>query len=70
LILVGKMWSGFVEWARTAMLEFETPLASPQDFNIPKCVTTGNEAIAIIREEHARWTDSNKGRGQVASLGG
>src|SRR4051794_3794952 len=26
LILVGKMWPGFIEWAQTSMLEFETPL--------------------------------------------
>src|SRR5215510_15095235 len=69
LILVGKMWPGFVEWARTAMLEFETPLASREDFNIPKCVATGDEAIAIIREEHTRWAASNKSRSNVASLG-
>ncbi len=56
LILVGKMWPGFVEWSRTAMLEFETPLASPEDFNIPQCVATGDEAITIIREHHARWS--------------
>jgi len=55
LILVGKMWPGFVEWARSAMLEFETPLASPEDFNIPRCVATGDEAMAIIREHHASW---------------
>src|SRR5215813_10569292 len=67
LILVGKMWPGFVEWARTQMTAFEQPLASPEDFNIPVCVPTGNEAIAIIREEHSRWLDRNKGRGQVAS---
>jgi len=56
LILVGKMWPGFVEWARTEMLEFETPLASPEDFKIPQCVPTGDEAIALIREHHAKWT--------------
>jgi len=56
LILVGKMWPGFVEWARTEMLEFETPLASPEDFRIPQCVPTGDEAIALIREHHAKWT--------------
>jgi uncharacterized protein (TIGR00725 family) len=55
LILVGKMWPGFVEWARTAMIEFETPLASAEDFNIPQCVANGDDAIAIIREHHARW---------------
>jgi hypothetical protein len=37
------------------MLDFETPLASAEDFNIPKCVANGDEAIALIREHHARW---------------
>jgi uncharacterized protein (TIGR00730 family) len=56
LILVGKMWPGFVEWARTQMLSYETPLASPEDFNIPQCVETGDGAIALIREHHAKWS--------------
>ena len=58
LILVGKMWPGFVEWARTAMLEFETPLASPADFEIPVCVENSDEAIAIIREHREKWAAS------------
>jgi uncharacterized protein (TIGR00725 family) len=60
LILVGKMWPGFIEWARSAMLEFETPLASPGDFNIPTCVADGDEAIAIIRNHHAEWLASQQ----------
>ncbi len=59
LILVGKMWPGFVEWARATMLEFETPLASPEDFKIPRCVATGDEAMAIIRAHYADWTTRN-----------
>lgn len=55
LILVGGMWPGLVEWARTAMLSFETPLASARDFDIPQCVANGDEAIAIIRERHNQW---------------
>jgi uncharacterized protein (TIGR00730 family) len=55
LILVGKMWPGFIDWARTQMISFEQPLASPGDFEIPHCVANGDEAIAIIREHHARW---------------
>jgi uncharacterized protein (TIGR00730 family) len=55
LILVGKMWPGFVEWARTEMLEFETPLASAGDFDIPRCVANSDEAIEIIREHHSHW---------------
>jgi uncharacterized protein (TIGR00730 family) len=55
LILVGKMWPGFVEWARTEMLAFETPLASPADFEIPRCVENSDQAIAIIREHREKW---------------
>ena len=58
LILVGKMWPGFVEWARTAMLEFETPLASPGDFEIPVCVENSDQAIAIIREHREKLATS------------
>ena len=58
LILVGGMWPGFVEWARTQMLEFETPLASPADFDIPVCVADSDQAIAIIREHHEKWAAS------------
>ncbi|HYW72252.1 MAG TPA: LOG family protein [Pyrinomonadaceae bacterium] len=64
LILVGKMWPGFVEWAKNSMLEFETPLASPQDFNIPQCVDTGDEAIALIRAHHSQW--SGKAQANIA----
>jgi uncharacterized protein (TIGR00730 family) len=55
LILVGKMWPGLVEWARDAMLSFETPLANAEDLDIPVCVADSEEAIAIIRECHERW---------------
>ncbi len=60
LILVGKMWPGFVEWARTEMLAFDTPLASPGDFDIPVCVPTADEAIAIIREHRSHWASAQK----------
>ena len=56
LILVGKMWPGLIEWARSTMLSFETPLADAGDMDIPQCVEGGDEAVAIIREQHARWT--------------
>jgi len=58
LILVGKMWPGFLEWARTAMLEFETALASPRDFEIPVCVENSDQAIEIIREHREKWAAS------------
>ena len=38
LILVGDMWQGLVDWARTAMLATTPPLASAEDFDIPQCV--------------------------------
>jgi uncharacterized protein (TIGR00730 family) len=55
LILVGKMWADLVEWARGHLLTSQPPLASPEDVAIPRCVDTGDEAIAVIREHHARW---------------
>ena len=60
LILVGEMWPGFIEWARASMLEFETPLASAEDFKIPQCVANGDEAITLIREHHARWSSKTQ----------
>lgn len=58
LILVGKMWSPLIEWARTYLLKSELPLANPEDLAIPLCVDTADEAIAILREHHAQWRAS------------
>jgi uncharacterized protein (TIGR00730 family) len=55
LILVGKMWRGLVDWTRTSMLDPRLHLANPEDLDIPQCVDTGDEAIALVREMHARW---------------
>lgn len=49
LILVGKLWPGLVEWVRSSMLSFETPLINSDDVDIPICVDSADEAIAIIR---------------------
>ena len=54
LILVGRMWPGLIDWARTEMLSFESPLASAEDFDVPQCVANSDEAIAIIRERYAQ----------------
>jgi uncharacterized protein (TIGR00730 family) len=56
LILVGRMWPGLIEWARETMLSFTPPLANAEDFNVPKCVDTGDEAVALIRDHRARWS--------------
>lgn len=66
LILVGKMWPGFIEWASSQMLGFETPLASPSDFDIPVCVADADEAIAIIREHRSGWAATQKARNAPA----
>jgi uncharacterized protein (TIGR00730 family) len=55
LILVGKMWTGLVEWAKTAMLDPRLALANPEDLQIPQCLETADEAIAVVRELHAKW---------------
>jgi predicted Rossmann-fold nucleotide-binding protein len=55
LILVGKMWADLVEWARTHLLASRPPLANPEDVAIPRRVNTADEAIAVIRDHHARW---------------
>jgi uncharacterized protein (TIGR00730 family) len=55
LILVGKMWAGLVDWAKTYLLTTQPPLVNPEDIAIPHCVNTADEAITIIREHHARW---------------
>jgi uncharacterized protein (TIGR00730 family) len=55
LILVGKMWGDFVEWARRTMLIKGSELASDVDFTIPHCVNTIDETVALIRENRAAW---------------
>src|SRR6187549_2132346 len=60
LILVGKMWPGLVEWAKSSMLSADSPLASAADLGIPRCVESADEAIAVIRADHARWSKTNR----------
>jgi len=49
------MWRGLVDWASAMMLRPGFELANPEDMQIPHCVDTADEAIAIIKEHHARW---------------
>lgn len=60
LILIGKMWVDLVDWARTHLLTTQPPLANTEDMAIPQCVNTADEAIALIREHHARWLSERK----------
>jgi uncharacterized protein (TIGR00730 family) len=56
LIFVGKMWAELVEWAKKHMLTTQPLLASPQDMTIPYCLNTADEAVALIRGHHAKWS--------------
>jgi predicted Rossmann-fold nucleotide-binding protein len=62
LILVGKMWADLVEWARSAMLIEGSELASDVDFEIPRCVNTIDETVALIRENRAAWLASQQAK--------
>jgi hypothetical protein len=49
------MWSGLVQWTRDSMLDSRLALASEADLQIPQCVDTADEAIAMVRSMHAKW---------------
>ena len=68
LILVGKLWPGLIEWVRSEMLSFETPLINPEDVDIPVCVANADEAIEIIRKHRAEWAIRNTPQGQAAAV--
>jgi hypothetical protein len=55
LIFIGDMWGDLVDWAKRYMLRPGLELASPEDMTIPRCATTAEEVIALIREHQARW---------------
>jgi hypothetical protein len=49
------MWAKLVDWAKENLLASQPPLANPEDMEIPRCVATADEAIALLREHHAKW---------------
>src|SRR5215468_4098169 len=55
LILVGHMWAELVDWAKKSLLKPELNLANSEDLAIPRCVKTADEAIARLRDHHAKW---------------
>lgn len=57
------MWRGLVDWASAQMLRPGFELASPGDMQIPRCVDTAEQAIAIVREHHERWKAEQKTAG-------
>jgi uncharacterized protein (TIGR00730 family) len=60
LVLVGKMWTGLVDWAREAMLDPRLALVNAVDLEIPQCVDTADEAIALIAARHATWLQNTQ----------
>ena len=52
LILIGKMWADFVTWARSNLLRSEFELATSEDIEIPRCVDTADEAVALLRPHY------------------
>jgi uncharacterized protein (TIGR00730 family) len=57
LILVGEMWPGLVEWARSAMLANDPPLASADDLAIPQCASSADEAVDLLRGHQQAWLE-------------
>ncbi len=55
LVMVGQMWRDLVEWGREHWLSEEGSLADPEDLEIPVCVDTVDEAVAIIRSNLEEW---------------
>ncbi len=55
LVLIGKMWAELVDWGRQSMLQKGSELASEVDFTIPHCVSTVEEAIALIGKNRTAW---------------
>jgi uncharacterized protein (TIGR00730 family) len=60
LILVGKMWPGLVDWARSSMLSIAPPLANPADLDIPQCVANADDALRLLRAHHGAWSSGNR----------
>ncbi|MCC6425546.1 MAG: LOG family protein [Phycisphaerales bacterium] len=62
LLLVGKMWKDLVGWAKVSMLDERLKLASPEDMEIPRCLDTADEAIAVVRELQGKWVAGRGGK--------
>jgi uncharacterized protein (TIGR00730 family) len=54
-ILVGSMWRELVEWGQKHMLSHDPPLANGEDFDVPHCVDTVDEAIALLEPHIERF---------------
>lgn len=52
LIFVGKMWADLLEWARNHFVPNQ--LVNPEDLQIPYCVNTPEEVIAIVKKHRSK----------------
>lgn len=55
LVMVGPMWRELVAWACRYMVDGVTGLASREDMELPTCVDSSAEAVALIAERYERW---------------
>jgi uncharacterized protein (TIGR00730 family) len=67
LILVGNMWAELVDWARKNLMKPELSLANREDMAIPRCVNTADEAIALLRNHHAKWLTEKTNKDRFVS---
>lgn len=65
LILVGSMWPGLVDWAKSSMLSTDPPLANAEDMKIPRCAANADAAIAVIRKDFERWKSEHQSAKQT-----
>jgi predicted Rossmann-fold nucleotide-binding protein len=61
VLLVGKMWTELLNWARIHMVESGFNLADPVDMTIPHCVDCLDDAVEIIQKEYERWEREKDG---------
>ncbi|HEY2786089.1 MAG TPA: LOG family protein [Fimbriiglobus sp.] len=62
LILAGHFWDGLLDWVRTAMLQSDNPLISPEDVHIPQILPDGPTVVRAIREHHGKWRSRTASR--------
>lgn len=68
LIFIGDMWKDLVEWGRESWVEGERPLADGPDVDIPVCVDTVDEAIAVIEANLESWEERGQGQETVEAV--
>jgi hypothetical protein len=49
------MWANLVGWARDSLTRPGFELANAEDLDIPRCVNSVEETVALIRESRTEW---------------